>query len=67
MATFYSSKTCLCDVSKIFYNALMRSFREAAEGVLRLPDDDPVSFQHIFQILKSGSPSPHPFRTVSKG
>jgi hypothetical protein len=67
VATFYSSKTYLCGVSKIFHNALMGSFREAAEGVLCLPDDDPVSFRHIFQILKSGSPSPHPFRTVSKG
>jgi hypothetical protein len=67
MATFYSSKTYLCGVSKIFHNALMGSFREAAEGVLCLPDDDLMSFRHIFQILKSGSPSPHPFRTVSKG
>jgi len=67
MATFYSSKTYLCDMSKFFHNALMQSFREAAEGVLCLPDDDPVSFRHIFQILKSGSLSPNPFRTVSKG
>ena len=67
MATVYSSKTYLCDVSKIFHNAFMQGFQEAAEGVLCLPDDEPVSFRHIFQILKSGSPSPHPFRTVSKG
>lgn len=51
----------------IFHNAFIGGFREATEGVLCLPDDDPVSFRHIFQILKSGSLSPHPFRTVSKG
>lgn len=62
MATFYSSKTYLCDVSRIFHNALMGSFREAAEGVLCLPDDDPVSFRHIpdsQERQSESTPLPH--------
>ena len=54
-APFVVPKSLLCQNSKFFDRAFNGKFKEAAEGIIRLPEDTVLAFQMMLQWIYTGN------------
>ena len=54
-ASFYVHENILCSASPFFKAAFNGNFKEAAEGDISLPEDDPETFERFLQYLYTKS------------